>query len=136
MDTSTWEKRENKGNRSYRGGAAYLTLVNIGGAKLVSEPRQTLTGEGGNVIDAGGIVLARTTLTLININVTVGPGEARLTDALVTIDAVDASTTVPAGVGEALIKLQVAVVPREARSTVALVGAVGVLADSIDARLL
>ena len=77
---------------------------------MVSEPRQTLTGEGGNVVQTGGIVLAWATLTLINVNITVSPGEARLTDALITIDAVNASTIVTARVGETLVKLQVTVV--------------------------
>ena len=129
-------EESDKETSNREGRAAYLTLVNIGGAKLVSEPRQTLTGEVGNVVMAGGIVLARPTLTLVNVNITVGPGEARLTDALITIDAGDASTVVAAGVGEALVNLQVTVVAGEAGEAVALVGAVGVLTDAVDAGLL
>lgn len=126
-------------------------------APVAGESGRADAREGGDGVDARGIVLARRRLALVDVDIAVLAGETRGAHALVTVDQIVTlinpkrdvihrniqtyqtialtSAVVVARMGEALVELQVAVISGESGPTVALVRADRVLTDAVDARL-
>lgn len=57
-------------------------------APVAGEPGRADASEGGDGVDAGGVVLARRRLALVDVHVAVLTGEARRAHALVTVDQI------------------------------------------------